>query len=118
METSSYSHGETSTTKMRQKKLLKKLTENEGNIPNIEYQHKKKNSSSIMNSKLKIDKSQTRSFCIENSKQEQANKQLNDSVSSKEESEDEELRKYVSEFKKKVEKKLLFVEKKPKKCCK
>ena len=106
METSSYSHGETSTTKMRQKKLLKKLTENEGNMHNIEYQHKKKNSSSVMNSKLKIDKSQTRSFCIENSKQEQAKKEFkNDSVSSKEESDDEELRKYVFEFKKKVEKK-------------
>lgn len=59
-----------------------------------------------MNSKQKIDKSQTRSFCIENSKQEQANIQKKkDSVSSKEESEDEELRKYVSEFKKKVERK-------------
>lgn len=96
METASYSNGETHQNH-RQKKLLKRLTENETAQRSPIRDKSLKNSS--VNLVSKIDKSQTRSFCIDDSK---LHKQ--ESVSSRN-SDDEELKRYVKEFKKKVEKK-------------
>lgn len=102
----SHSQGETSTTKMRQKKLLKKLTENEGPI-SIEFQDKKSSKSAVNKKRYKQDKSQTRSFCIEKQNSKSPNPGTREESVSSKASEDEELRNYVLEFKKKVEKKFL-----------
>lgn len=98
MEKTSFSGGEQHNN--RQKQLLKKLTENEFQTADPSQPKSNNKKKRSLNYVGRIDKSHTRSYCVD-----QSTTKVEEETISSTNSEDVELRRYVREFKKKVEKK-------------